>query len=80
MRDERFGRLYREDVIDAYLFSDIEQVEIISDKWSEDYNEKHPHGSLGGLSPRHYARLNQKGFYDNQIMEELSKSSLFEKG
>ena len=77
---ERFNWLYREDVLDAYLFSDIEQVKIISDKWKEDYNEKHPHGSLNGMSPRDYARQHQEGFYDNKILEELSKSSLFEKG
>lgn len=77
---ERFNRLYREDVLDAYIFSDIEQVKIISEKWQEDYNENHPHGSLKGMSPRQYVRLNQEGFYDNRIVQELSKSSLFEKG
>ena len=77
---ERFNRLYREDVLDAYIFSDIEQVKIISEKWREDYNENHPHGSLNGMSPRHYTRLKQEGFYDNQILGELSNSSLSEKG
>ncbi len=77
---ERFNRLYREDVLDAYIFSDLEQVEIISEKWREDYNENHPHGSLHGMSPRQYARLNQEGFYDKQISPNLSKSALFEKG
>ena len=53
---ERFNRLYREDVLDAYLFSDIEQVKDLSEKWKEDYNEKHPHGSLGGKAPRQFSR------------------------
>lgn len=77
---ERFNRLYREDVLDAYLFSDMDQVKIISEKWMEDYNENHPHGSLGGKSPRQYARINQPGFYDTNILVELSKISLFENG
>ncbi|MBN2522285.1 MAG: transposase family protein, partial [Bacteroidales bacterium] len=59
---ERFNRLYREDVLDAYLFSDIEQVKNLSEKWKEDYNEKHPHGSLGGKAPRQFARYYSEEF------------------
>ena len=59
---ERFNRLYREDVLDAYLFSDIEQVKDLSEKWKEDYNEKHPHGSLGGKAPRQFARYYSEEF------------------
>jgi len=77
---ERFNRLYREDVLDAYIFTDLSQVKIISEKWQEDYNENHPHGSLKGLSPRQYARLNQKGFYKKNMLYELSKCTLSEKG
>jgi putative transposase len=58
---ERFNRLYREDVLDAYLFSGIEQVRIISDQWKEDYNVNHPHKSLGKLSPYQFKILNHKG-------------------
>ena len=53
---ERFNRTFREDVLDAYLFSSISQFQIISDKWSEDYNDNHPHGSLGNMSPREYGK------------------------
>jgi len=55
---ERFNRLYREDVLDAYIFEDIHQVKYLSQQWQEDYNNNHPHGSLGGKSPKQYARLN----------------------
>lgn len=56
---ERFNRLYREDVLDAYLFEDIHQVKEISKTWKEDYNNNHPHGSLGGKSPRKFAMINE---------------------
>lgn len=53
---ERFNRLFREDVLDAYLFESINQVRIISGKWQRDYNQNHPHKSLGGISPVNFAK------------------------
>ena len=55
---ERFNRLFREDVLDAYLFDTIQQTRIISTKWKDDYNYNHPHGSLKGMSPKQYLAVN----------------------
>jgi putative transposase len=65
---ERFNRLFREDILDAYLFDNIHQVESLANKWKEDYNENHPHGSLGGLSPRKYARINNQNSNEKTIL------------
>lgn len=51
---ERFNRYFREDVLDAYWFEDMDQLRIISEKWRYDYNQNHPHKSLGRLSPNQY--------------------------
>ncbi len=51
---ERFNRLFREDVLDAYWFEDLEQVRILAERWRQDYNKSHPHSSLGGISPMDY--------------------------
>ena len=48
------NRYFREDVFDAYWFEDLEQLRIIMEKWRQDYNENHPHKSLGRLSPKQF--------------------------
>ncbi|MGQ1889048.1 integrase core domain-containing protein [Thermophagus sp. OGC60D27] len=53
---ERFNRLFREDILDAYLFSDLHQVRELAWEWMDDYNEFHPHKSLGGISPIAYLK------------------------
>ena len=52
---ERFNRTYREDVLDAYLFEDLEEVRHITEAWLEDYNTIRPHEALQGLAPRQFA-------------------------
>lgn len=53
---ERFNRTYREDVLDAYLFDDLQQVRDITEVWMEEYNTLRPHDALGGLTPRLFAQ------------------------
>ena len=40
---ERFNRTFREDVLDAYWFENLEQLGIIAEQWRYDYNFYHPH-------------------------------------
>ena len=59
---ERFNRIFREDVLDAYWFDDLEQLRLIIEKWRWDYNHNHPHSSLSGQSPiDHYLDAVRKG-------------------
>lgn len=51
---ERFNRTFRRDVLDAYIFETLDQVREITWNWLKDYNENHPHKSLGGKSPIKY--------------------------
>jgi putative transposase len=52
---ERFNRTYREDVLDAYLFHSITEVQLITEDWLEEYNAVGPHQALGNLPPYEYA-------------------------
>ncbi len=52
---ERFNRTYREDVLDAYLFDDLQEVRHITERWLEEYNTIRPHEALQGLLPRQFA-------------------------
>lgn len=51
---ERFNRFFREDILDAYWFEDLEQLRILAEKWRLDYNHNHPHKSLGGKAPSQF--------------------------
>lgn len=48
---ERFNRTYREYVLDAYQFNNIDEVRDITEEFMFDYNEKRPHESLKGKTP-----------------------------
>jgi len=48
---ERFNRTYREEVLNCYLFGNLEQVREITDDWLTTYNEQRCHDALGGLPP-----------------------------
>ena len=48
---ERFNRLYREAVLDAYLFFELDQIRQLTIEWMEEYNNRRPHESLNNQTP-----------------------------
>ena len=53
---ERFNKSYRDEVLSAHLFSTLDQVREISEKWKDLYNEYRPHDALGRMPPAMYMR------------------------
>ncbi len=53
---ERFNKSYREEVLSAHLFSTLEQVREITEKWMKIYNEYRPHRALGRIPSAMYVR------------------------
>lgn len=58
---ERFNRTYRDNVLDANLFSTIDEVRDITEDFMHDYNYFRPHDSLNGKTPMMliYGQLHQ---------------------
>jgi len=51
---ERFNRTYREEVLDFYIFNNLDEVREITEKWLDQYNKERPHQSLNNMTPTEY--------------------------
>lgn len=60
---ERFNRTYRREVLNVWLFEDLEQVRETTWNWMIKYNERRPHDALGDLPPT---------IYKQQVLRENS--------
>lgn len=51
---ERFNRTFRYEVLNAHLFTSLQEVRDITEEWIDDYNKERPHDALNGLTPTAY--------------------------
>jgi putative transposase len=51
---ERFNRTFRYEILNAHIFSSLQQVRDIAWEWMIDYNEERPHDALNGMTPTAY--------------------------
>ncbi|MDM1708507.1 integrase core domain-containing protein, partial [Thiopseudomonas alkaliphila] len=45
------NRTYRDDVLDLYIFNNLNEVKQITENWIELYNTERPHDSLNDMTP-----------------------------
>lgn len=57
---ERFNRTFREEILDFYLFKNLQEVREMTQQWLIQYNEERPHESLGNMTPNQYKLKNNK--------------------
>ena len=51
---ERFNRTYRDEVLDAYVFESLTEVQALTEEWLRTYNDDRPHDSLGRIPPTRF--------------------------
>jgi len=51
---ERFNRTYRDEVLDAYVFDAVSEVQALTDDWLPTYNDDRPHDALGRIPPTRF--------------------------
>jgi putative transposase len=51
---ERFNRTYRNEILDAYVFGSIREVQRLTDDWLTTYNDYRPHDALGSVPPTRF--------------------------
>lgn len=49
---ERFNRTYRTEVLDAWVFTSLQEVRDVTASWLTRYNTERPHRSLGRVPPQ----------------------------
>lgn len=54
---ERLNGSYRRDILDAYMFFELEEVKSLTEEWIEEYNERRPHESLKNKTPKEWAEI-----------------------
>jgi putative transposase len=51
---ERFNGSYRKEILDAYVFFELNEVRALTVQWIEEYNTRRPHEGLGNATPREW--------------------------
>lgn len=51
---ERFNGSYRREILNAFIFTNLAEVRLMTNEWMEHYNTERPHDALNNLSPKQF--------------------------
>ncbi len=57
---ESFNGRFRDECLNENWFQDLDHARDTIEEWRDDYNRVRPHGSLGNLTPKEFARFFNK--------------------
>lgn len=66
---ESFNGRFRDECLNEHWFETLAQAREIVREWVQDYNEVRPHGSIGRMPPRRFARLHRRRTDDGGLHE-----------
>lgn len=73
---ERFNRTFRTEVLDRYVFENLNEVRRMAEDWRHRYNHQRPHRALGGLPPVPYALAHSPHPLPQAVSEKRGRYSL----
>ena len=62
---ERFNGSYCREILDAYLFLDLEEIRQLTNEWMHQYNAQRPHEALGSFTPSEWPQEKRSGNMEN---------------
>jgi putative transposase len=57
---ERFNGTYRKELLDAYVFFELNEVRELTETWIKEYNTQRPHEALNNLTPMEWLKQVKK--------------------
>jgi putative transposase len=63
---EAFNGRLREEFLNEHLFLSLAAARRIIEAWRTDFNNLHPHNSLGGMAPAEFTNRSPEGNIDTE--------------
>jgi putative transposase len=64
---ERFNGSYRREILDAYVFFELHEVQKLTAEWIDEYNHRRPHEGLNNATPIEWLEKVRSGNYTNAV-------------
>lgn len=69
---ESFNSIFRDELLNRELFANIDEAQVLIERWRIEYNEQRPHGALDYKTPTEYAEKKKQEIDNPKRAGELS--------